>query len=97
MAMRDDLGRWLFERDYRERGLCSPEDAYWDEWVERNQDQWKDEADALLTESPAKSLAEFARWIVSMDDDDPESQGRKDRQTITLTKIIEKARLALDS
>lgn len=97
MSMRDDLGRWLFQRDYREQGLASPEDAPWELYVERNQNEWKDEADAVLTESPAKSLTEFAQWIVSLDEDDPESPGRKDRQVVTLTKIIERARLALDS
>lgn len=37
-------------------------------------------------------LLEFRDWIISLDDDDPESPGRKERQTITLTKIIDKAR-----
>jgi hypothetical protein len=53
---RDRLGRWLFERDYRERGLASPEDANWDEWVERNQEEWRQEADAILA-----FIAEAAR------------------------------------
>jgi hypothetical protein len=37
-------------------------------------------------------LRAFAEWIISLDDDDPNSPGRKERQTITLTKIIEKAK-----
>lgn len=40
-------------------------------------------------------LYSFARWIVSLDDDDPDSPGRKERQTITLTKIVERAKEAL--
>lgn len=47
-STRERLARWLFERDYRERGLASPEDAPWDEWVERNRDEWRAEADAVL-------------------------------------------------
>jgi hypothetical protein len=46
--VREVLGRWLFERDYRERGLASPCDAGWDEFVDRNQEQWREEADELL-------------------------------------------------
>lgn len=45
---RDKLGRWLFERDYTERGLATPDVATWDEYVERNQEQWRVEADAVL-------------------------------------------------
>ncbi len=45
---RDLIGRWLFERDYRERGLASPEDAPWEEFVPRNQEEWRQEADYLL-------------------------------------------------
>lgn len=40
-------------------------------------------------------VREFARWIVSLDDDDPDSPGRKDRQTVNLTKIINRAKEAL--
>jgi Fe-S-cluster formation regulator IscX/YfhJ len=40
-------------------------------------------------------LVDFAEWLISLDDDDPNSAGRKDRQTITLTKIIERAKEAL--
>lgn len=43
-----------------------------------------------------EGIANFARWIVSLDDDDPNSPGRKERQTITLTKIINRAKQALD-
>lgn len=35
---------------------------------------------------------DFIDWIISLDDDDPNSPGRKDRQTITLNKIIERAK-----
>ena len=44
----DGLARWLFDRDYRERSLASPSDAAWDGWVERNQDQWRAEARAVV-------------------------------------------------
>jgi hypothetical protein len=47
-ARQEAVARWLFERDYRERGLASPSDASWDEFVERNQDEWRDEARKLL-------------------------------------------------
>lgn len=40
-------------------------------------------------------LQEFAEWIISMDDDDPESPGRIGRRSVTLDAIIEKARAAL--
>jgi hypothetical protein len=42
------LARYLFSRQSEWRSLCSPEDADWDEWVERNQDEWRAEADELL-------------------------------------------------
>lgn len=45
--LREELGRWLFERDYREQGLCSPYDAGWDEWVEHNREEWREEADLV--------------------------------------------------
>lgn len=41
-------------------------------------------------------LIDLAEWLVSLDDDDPASPGRKDRQTVTLTQIINRARAALD-
>jgi hypothetical protein len=37
-------------------------------------------------------LMDFRDWILSLDDDDPESPGRKERKTITLNKIVQKAR-----
>lgn len=40
-------------------------------------------------------LIDFANWIISLDDDDPDSSGRKDRQTVTLNQIVIKAREAL--
>lgn len=40
-------------------------------------------------------LREFARWIVSMDDDDPESPGRQDRRVTGLNDIINRAKEAL--
>ncbi len=45
---RDVLGKWLFERDYRERGLASSSDDRWERFVERNQEEWRQEADLLL-------------------------------------------------
>ena len=38
----------------------------------------------------------LAEWLVLLDDDDPESPGRQDRRTVTLTAIIDRARAALD-
>jgi hypothetical protein len=40
------------------------------------------------------TLDEFARWLVSMDDPD-NLDGMSERRTITLTRIIERAREAL--
>lgn len=40
-------------------------------------------------------LFEFALWIIELDNDDPNSPGRKERQTITLNKIIKRAEEAL--
>lgn len=40
-------------------------------------------------------LKAFAEWLVSLDDDDPNSPGRKDRQTVTLTQIVNRAKEAL--
>lgn len=40
-------------------------------------------------------LVAFAQWVVSLDDDDPQSQGRQDRRTVTLQQITERARQAL--
>jgi hypothetical protein len=45
---RERLARWLFERDYRQRGLASSEDAPWDELVERSRDEWRREADVVI-------------------------------------------------
>jgi len=45
--------------------------------------------------SYVEGLQKFAEWIVSLDDDDPNSPGRRDRQVVTLTKIINRAREAL--
>jgi hypothetical protein len=39
------------------------------------------------------SLADFARWIVALDDVD--GPGAEERRTVTLNRIIERARLAL--
>jgi hypothetical protein len=52
---RDVLGKWLFERDYRERGLASPEQGRWEEYVPRNREEWRKEADYLL-EQVAKMI-----------------------------------------
>jgi hypothetical protein len=40
-------------------------------------------------------LREFARWVVSLDDPDPQSQGFQDRRTVTMTTIIRRAEDAL--
>lgn len=40
-------------------------------------------------------LRQFAEWIVSLDDDDPQSPGRIDRRSVTLNIIVEAAREAL--
>lgn len=55
-----------------------------------------DEMEFLRYQWQRDRLKEFAEWIVSMDDDDPNSPGRKDRQTVTLTQIINRAKEALD-
>ena len=44
---------------------------------------------------PENALLEFAQWLIRMDDDDPESQGRIDRKTVTLNQIIDRARKAI--
>jgi hypothetical protein len=38
---------------------------------------------------------QFAEWVVSLDDDDPESPGRQERRTVTLTQIVGRARAAI--
>ena len=43
-----------------------------------------------------KALTYFAEWIVSLDDDDPDSPGRQDRKTVTLSNIIDRAKAALN-
>lgn len=49
---------------------------------------------AVTLESQLARLEEFARWLVSMDD--PEDViGAGERQTVNLTKIIDRARAAL--
>lgn len=50
-------------------------------------------ADALAAEgaSTQPTMKEFLRWLVRMDDPQDE-QGCKDRQVVTLTQIISKAR-----
>jgi hypothetical protein len=40
---------------------------------------------------------DFARWVVSLDDPDPASAGQRERRTVTLTQIIERARAALSA
>lgn len=96
MALRDEFGRWLFEQDPRENWPgASPSEAGWEQWVERNQEQWVHTAGEILTHSPITPMYELVNWLVSLDDDDPASQGRKDRQAVTLTQIINKAKLAL--
>jgi hypothetical protein len=57
---RDALGRWLFDRDYRDRGLASPEDADWRSFVERKREEWREEADALLAFLAAREQARAA-------------------------------------
>jgi len=51
--------------------------------------------DALIkTRAERERLRKFAEWIVSLDDDDPESPGRQARKTVTLSNIIDRARKA---
>lgn len=40
-------------------------------------------------------LRAFASWLVSLDDDNPDSPGRQERRTVTLSQIIDRARVAL--
>lgn len=44
-----------------------------------------------MTETPT----EFLQWLASLDDDDPNSPGRIDRQTVRLQDITDRARAAL--
>jgi hypothetical protein len=41
---------------------------------------------------PWAAVARFARWLVSLDDPDPDSAGFQDRRVTTMTRIIERAR-----
>jgi hypothetical protein len=52
---------------------------------------------ALLVEKTQRTdaLEELARWLVSLDDPDPTSAGFQERRTVTMTRIIERARQAL--
>lgn len=43
----------------------------------------------------ADRLKAFAEWVVSLDDDDPNSPGRLERKTVNLTQIINRAKEAL--
>jgi len=45
--------------------------------------------------SELERLRQFARWIVSLDDPDPKSQGFQDRKTVTMNTIVQQAREAL--
>lgn len=58
--------------------------------LDRAKSEWTPEQDDRYYR-----MYEFCQWIIALDDDDPDSPGRKERQTITLNKIIEKARGAL--
>lgn len=49
-----------------------------------------------LARSMPGEVVDFVKWIVSLDDPDPESEGFQDRRTTTLTDIIRRARKALD-
>ena len=49
----------------------------------------------LAARSEDDGLRRLAEWLVSLDDDTPESPGRQARRTVTLTIIIERARRAL--
>lgn len=52
------------------------------------------DADVQVIWGELEALRQLAEWLVCMDD--PEDVfGRSERQTVTLTKIIERARLAL--
>jgi hypothetical protein len=48
MSDTERLARYLFEHTAKWRWMASSEDARWDEWVERNQDEWRAEAADLL-------------------------------------------------
>jgi len=52
---------------------------------------------ALLVEKTERAdrLEELARWLLSLDDPDPDSAGFQDRRVTTMTRIIERARQAL--
>ncbi len=47
------------------------------------------------TQKRAETAEDVLRWLVSLDDPDPDSQGFQDRKAVTLNQIIGRAREAL--
>ena len=45
----------------------------------------------------ARDQRGLAQWLISLDDDDPTSPGRLERQTVGLNDIIKRARTSLQS
>lgn len=50
---------------------------------------------AVRQETRPSASEKLARWLVEMDDPDPQSAGCIRRRTITLTHIIDRAREAI--
>jgi alkyl sulfatase BDS1-like metallo-beta-lactamase superfamily hydrolase len=50
----------MFEHDYCERGLATPDVASWHEYVEKNQEEWKQEADLIMAQLIERHLDPIA-------------------------------------
>lgn len=94
-GLRQALVQWLAEHEDDEHNALPHVAAHplVKEAFDRKLEGWADE----LLAGPLAPLVDFAAWIVSWDDDYPSSPGRVDRQTVTLTRIVERARRALDA
>lgn len=60
---------------------------------------YENDVTALLADTGVSyddPLRDYAEWVVSLDDPDPLSAGAKERRSITLHQIIERARYALN-
>lgn len=96
VVLDDEITR-LTELHERDRGLLSQHSRegrlaiMGSEYEKKHFDDEIARLIGLLAERDA-----LLRWLVSLDDDDPESPGRVDRRTVTLTRIVDRARAALD-
>ncbi len=94
--LRDEVAQVVYDRD------AFAGDLHWSRTHPQERDRCLGIADRLLA-GPLRQLIaernqarELATWLVTLDDDDPESPGRQERRTVTLTQIINRARRALD-